>query len=151
MSAFIAELDNQPGELARLCEAMASSGVNLLLCATTLGNSGVVAFIADDEAAAQGALDGAGIGYLLRPALTVRMENPPGAELVATVGIGEEDLIPHLSGPAAAASICRAPSRTIWSISDDGCPSAGSAPVTSGTTVSMGVPSLSGVPVPATA
>ena len=73
MSAFTVELDNQPGELARLCEAMASSGVNLLLCATTYGGSGVVAFIADDEAAAQAVLDGAGIGYLMRPAVTVRM------------------------------------------------------------------------------
>jgi hypothetical protein len=53
MSAFTVELDNQPDELARLCEAMASSGVNLLLCATTHGNSGLVAFIADDEAAAK--------------------------------------------------------------------------------------------------
>jgi hypothetical protein len=43
MSAFTVELDNYPGELARLCEAMASSGVNLLVCATTHGNSGVVA------------------------------------------------------------------------------------------------------------
>src|SRR5262245_12729600 len=79
MSVFTAELDNHPGELARLCEAMASSGVNLLLCATTHGGSGVVAFIADDEAAAQAVLDGAGIAYLLRPALIVRMENVPGA------------------------------------------------------------------------
>jgi hypothetical protein len=39
MSAFTVELDNHPGELARLCEAMASSSVNLLLCATTHGNS----------------------------------------------------------------------------------------------------------------
>src|SRR5439155_7103238 len=83
MSAFTVELDNQPGELARLCEAMASSGVNLLLCATTHGSSGVVAFIADDEAAAQAVLDGAGIGYLMRPALTVRMENLPGAGAAA--------------------------------------------------------------------
>ena len=45
MSAFTVDLDNHPGELARLCEAMASSGVNLLL----------------------------------RPALTIRMENLPGA------------------------------------------------------------------------
>jgi len=79
MSVLAAELDNHPGELARLCEAMSSSGVNLLLCATTHGGSGVVAFIADDEAAAQAVLDGAGIAYLLRPALTVRMENVPGA------------------------------------------------------------------------
>src|ERR1700755_2613862 len=83
MSAFTVELDNQPGELARLCEAMGSSGVNLLLCATTHGGSGVVAFIADDEAAAQAVLDGAGIGYLIRPALTVRMENLPGAGAAA--------------------------------------------------------------------
>jgi hypothetical protein len=78
MSAFTVELDNHPGELARLCEAIASSGVNLLLCATTHGNGGVVAFIADDEAAAQAVLDDAGTGYLLRRALTVRMENLPG-------------------------------------------------------------------------
>ena len=51
-SAFTVELGNQPGELARLCEAMAGSGVNLLLCATTYSGSGLVAFIADDEAAA---------------------------------------------------------------------------------------------------
>ena len=40
MSMFTVELDNRPDELARLCEAMASSGVNLLLCATTHGDSG---------------------------------------------------------------------------------------------------------------
>jgi hypothetical protein len=77
MSAFIAELENHPGELARLCEAMTSRGVNLLLGATTQGNSGVVAVIADDEAAAQAALDGTGIEYLPRPALTDRQDGEP--------------------------------------------------------------------------
>ena len=33
MSVFTVDLPNQPVELARLCEAMASSGVNLVLCA----------------------------------------------------------------------------------------------------------------------
>ena len=99
MSAFTVELDNHPGELARLCEAMASAGVNLLPCATTDGNSGVVAFIADDEAAAQAALDGAGVEYLLRPALTVRMENLPGAgaatfRKLADAGVNVELLLP---------------------------------------------------------
>src|SRR6266516_740905 len=78
MSAFTVELDNQPGELARLCEAMASSGVNLLLRATTHGNSELAAFIADDEAATQAALEGADIQYLIRPAVTVKMANLPG-------------------------------------------------------------------------
>jgi hypothetical protein len=34
MSTFTVQLDNQPGELARLSEAMASSGVDVLLCPT---------------------------------------------------------------------------------------------------------------------
>ena len=32
MSVFTVDLKNQPCELARLCEAMADCGVNLLLC-----------------------------------------------------------------------------------------------------------------------
>ena len=112
MSAFTAELDNSPGELARLSEAMASSGVNLLLCATTHGGSGVVAFIADDEAAAQAVLDGAGIEYLLRPALTVRMENLPGAgaatfRKLADAGVNVELLVPvRISDEEFLAVIC---------------------------------------------
>ena len=52
MSVFTVELKNQPGELARLCEAMADRRVNLILCATSCGKDGTVAFIADDEASA---------------------------------------------------------------------------------------------------
>ena len=112
MSAFTVELGNHPGELARLCEAMASSGVNLLLCATTHGNGGVVAFIADDEAAAQAALDRAGIEYLLRPALTVRMQNVPGAGAavfrhLAEAGVNVELLLPvRISDEEFFAVIC---------------------------------------------
>ena len=62
MSVFTVDLQNQPGELARLCEAMAGRGVNLILCATTRGEDGTVAFIADDEASAETALADAGIG-----------------------------------------------------------------------------------------
>jgi hypothetical protein len=112
MSAFTVELDNQPGELARLCEAMASSGVNLLLCATTHGTSGVVAFIADDEAAAQAALEGAGIQYLIRPAVTVKMANLPGAgaatfRKLADAGVNVDLLLPvRISDDEFYAVIC---------------------------------------------
>jgi hypothetical protein len=37
------ELKNQPGSLAGLCEAMATQGVNLVLCGTTHGDAGTVA------------------------------------------------------------------------------------------------------------
>jgi hypothetical protein len=99
MSAFIVELDNRPGQLARLCEAMAGSGVNLLLCATTHGDRGFIAFIADDETAAQTVLEKAGIEYLMRPAVTVKMENQPGAgaatfRKLADAGVNVDLLLP---------------------------------------------------------
>ena len=99
MSAFIVTLDDQPGELARLCEAMAGSGVNLLLCATTYSDSGAVAFIADDEALAQDVLEAAGFEYLVRPALTVKLENLPGAgatafRKLADAGVNVDLLLP---------------------------------------------------------
>jgi len=112
MSAFTVELDNHPGELARLCEALASGGVNLLLCATTHGNGGVAAFIADDEAAAQAVLQGAGMAYLLRPALSVRMANLPGAGAaafrnLAEAGVNVELLLPaRISDAEFLAVIC---------------------------------------------
>src|SRR5215470_18221617 len=99
MGAFTVDMENRPGALALVCEAMAGSGVNLLMCATTHGDGGVVAFIADDEAAAQRALDGAGLGHQLRPAITVRMANVPGAgaatfRKLADAGINVELLLP---------------------------------------------------------
>jgi hypothetical protein len=112
MSAFTVELDNQPGELARLCEAMASNGVNVLLCATTHRGVGVVALIADDETAAQAALEGAGIQYLIRPAVTVKMANLPGAgaaafRKLADAGVNVELLLPvRISDDEFYAVIC---------------------------------------------
>jgi hypothetical protein len=92
MSVFTVDLKNQPGELARLCEAMAGRGVNLILSATSRGEDGTVAFIVDDEARAGAALAGAGIGYARRPALTIRMENQPGAgaDLLVPVRVSDD-------------------------------------------------------------
>lgn len=112
MSAFTVELENQPGELARLCEAMANGGINLLLCATTRAGSGVVALIADDEAFAQTVLDNAGIDYLMHRALTVRMENKPGIAAatfrkLADAGVNVNLVLPvHISDELFFAVIC---------------------------------------------
>ena len=112
MSVFTVDLKNQPGELARLCEAMAGRGVNLILCATTHGDDGTVAFIADDEASAEAALAGAGVGYSRRPALTIRMENQPGAGAatfrnLADAGVNADLLVPvRVSDDLFFAVIC---------------------------------------------
>jgi len=79
MSAFIVESKNQPGQLARLCEAMAAHHVNIIVSGVAHDDSGTVAFVADDEAAARSTLTNAGIEFAERKALTVRLENIAGA------------------------------------------------------------------------
>ncbi len=99
MSLFTVEMENRPGELARLCEAMADSHINLVLSAAAHGEEGTIVFVADDEAAAQAALVEAGISYEIRAALTIRMENQPGSGAVAfrklaDAGVNAELLLP---------------------------------------------------------
>ena len=112
MSVFTVDLKNQPGELARLCETMADSGINLVLCATTRGEEGTVAFIADDEASAETALQQADIGYAMRPALTIRMENQPGVgaatfRKLADAGVNTDLILPvRVSDALFFAVIC---------------------------------------------
>jgi hypothetical protein len=99
MSVFTVDLENHAGELARLCEAMAGRGVNLILCATTHGEAGTVAFIADDEASAEAALTEAGVGYTKRPALTIRMENQPGVGAATFRKLADADVNTDLLMP----------------------------------------------------
>lgn len=112
MSVFTVDLKNQPGELARLCEALAGGGINLVLCATTRGEDGTVAFVADEEASAEAALTDAGIGYTRRLALTIRMENQPGVgaatfRKLADVGVNADLLLPiRVSDDLFFAVIC---------------------------------------------
>jgi hypothetical protein len=112
MSVFTVDLKNQPGELARLCEAMAGSGINLVLSATTWGEGGTVVFIADDEASAQTVLQNAGVEYAMRPALTIRMDNQPGTgaatfRKLANAGVNTDLLLPvRVSDELFFAVIC---------------------------------------------
>ena len=112
MSVFTVDLANQPGELARLCEAMAGRGINLVLSAIAREDGGTVAFIADDEAGAREVLDGAGLRYAMRPALTIRMENQPGTgaatfRKLASAGVNADLLLPvRVSDALFFAVIC---------------------------------------------
>jgi hypothetical protein len=83
MSAFTVDMVNRPGELARLCALLADRGVNLVVCGISHGGSGTVAFIADDEDAARGALQDSEIDYIERDAITVRLQNVAGAGAAA--------------------------------------------------------------------
>ncbi len=112
MSVFTVDLKNQPGELARLCEAMAGRGINLVLSAAARGDGGMVVFIADDEASAEAGLQDADIEYAMRPALTIRMENQPGTgaatfRKLADAGVNADLLLPvRVSDDLFFAVIC---------------------------------------------
>jgi len=112
MSAFTVEMKNQPGALAELCEAMAARQVNLILCGTTHRSSGTVAFVAEDEAAARAVLEGMGLEFTERPALTVRMENRPGTgaatfRKLANANVNMDLLLPvHISDELFFAVLC---------------------------------------------
>jgi hypothetical protein len=112
MSVFTMDLANQPGELARLCEAMAARGINVVLSAITCADGATVAFIADDEDAAQTVLEHEGMPYAMRPALTIRMENQPGTgaatfRKLADAGVNADLLLPvRVSDEVFFAVIC---------------------------------------------
>jgi hypothetical protein len=99
MSAFTVEFENQPGRLAELCEVLAERGVNLVICGVAHGDTGTVAFIADDEAAARTALQDGGFAARERESLTVRLRNAPGAgaatfRKLADAGVNVEVFLP---------------------------------------------------------
>jgi hypothetical protein len=99
MSAFTVQMGDRPGELARLCEAMASHKVNIVLSAIAHGERGSIAFVVDDERGARTALQDSGIEFVERPALTVRMENVSGAgatsfRRLADAGVNVDLLLP---------------------------------------------------------
>jgi hypothetical protein len=112
VSAFTVEFANQPGELARLCEAMADHGVNIVVCGVAHGETGTIAFIADDDVAARTALEGAEIEFDERSAITVRIDNVPGAgartfRRLADAGVNVDLLLPvRVSAEEFLAVIC---------------------------------------------
>jgi hypothetical protein len=112
MSVFTVRLDNKPGQLADLCEAMAGSEINLVLTAATLGDEGAIVCVADDEAAAEATLQEAGLRYTVRQALTIRLENQPGTgaltfRKLADAGVNTEVLLPiRVSDELFLAVVC---------------------------------------------
>ena len=78
MNAFVVEVENRPGEIARVTEKLAARGVNILVHSLGMGDRGVIDFVASDEDASRSALSDAGISYREVPLLHVRMEDKPG-------------------------------------------------------------------------
>lgn len=100
MNVFIVELKDQPGELARVAEAVARKGIDITaFSGVTSGGSGTVALMTSDEAGTRGALSEAGITAREVEVATASIENKPGAlaevaRKLADAGVNIEAALP---------------------------------------------------------
>ena len=96
MNAFIVELENRPGELARLAEAVGQRGINITaIAAVTSGNAGGIGLLTNDEAGTREALGAAGISVREIGLVSVSLEHRPGtlaevARRLADAGVNVE-------------------------------------------------------------
>lgn len=100
MNVFIVELKDQPGELARVAEAVARKGIDITgFSGATSGGNGTVALVTSDEAGTRAALSEGGFNAREVEAATASLENKPGtlasaARRLADAGINIEAALP---------------------------------------------------------
>jgi hypothetical protein len=96
MKVFVVSTQDRPGELARLGEELGKAGVNIAALAGLTGEgTGLIGFVAADEAGARGALRAAGIEAREYEAIKVALADEPGAlgkaaRKLASAGINVE-------------------------------------------------------------
>jgi hypothetical protein len=85
MNVFIVDLINQPGQLAKVSEAIARKGINITgISAVTCGGSGAVALLTNDEPGTRKAFEEADIRARELELVTTSIENKPGTLAEAT-------------------------------------------------------------------
>ena len=100
MNAFIVELKNKPGELARVTEAIAQKGINIeAFTGATCGDSGSVVILTNDEAGTKSALQGAGAQARTIELVETSFDHQPGtlaavARKLANAGVNIEAALP---------------------------------------------------------
>jgi hypothetical protein len=79
MNAFLIELMNRPGELARVAEVIAAKGINITaLSGSACGDGGNVAIMTADEAATRTTLQESGITFREIEAVETPLPHQPG-------------------------------------------------------------------------
>jgi hypothetical protein len=99
MQAHLIEMENRPGELARLAEALGERGVNITgIAGAAMGDRGRLAIATDDAEATDAALEAAGFGCSHAEVVEVTMPHQPGelgraARRMADAGVNIEALL----------------------------------------------------------
>jgi hypothetical protein len=100
MNAFLVDLENKPGELARVTEVIAAKGVNITaVSGSTCGSSGRVALMASDDAATRLALGEARCTFAEMEITVATLIHEPGSlakacRRLADAGVNIEALLP---------------------------------------------------------
>jgi len=100
MNAFIVDLMNKPGELARLAEAIAQKGINITgFAGATAGGAGTVVLVTNDEAGTRNAISEKGFRAREVELVMASLGNTPGslaaaAKKLADAGINVEAALP---------------------------------------------------------
>lgn len=100
MQVFLVDLKNEPGELARVTEAIAAKGVNITgISGATCSDSGRAAVMTSDDATTRSALTDSGFTYTEMEATDTALRHEPGTLAKATrrladAGINVEALLP---------------------------------------------------------
>jgi hypothetical protein len=100
MIAFIVDLQDKPGELARVAEAIAQKGINITgFTGATAGGRGAVMLVTNDEEGTRRALTDAGCTVRESELVTASLEHRPGslaaaARKLADAGINISGAMP---------------------------------------------------------
>lgn len=90
MDVFIIELDNRPGMLAGLAEAIAEKGINITSIAGASGSdTGTVALLTNDADGTRSVLDASGVTYRTCTLVSASLEDRPGSLAAATRRIAD--------------------------------------------------------------
>src|SRR5262245_16392125 len=105
MNAFIVEIENRAGQLARVVGALGDAGVNITTGAGLgLSDTGGFGFVTDDEAGARRALGAAGIMFKTVEVVVAIVPDQAGglataARKVAGAGVNVHFVVPMSMGP----------------------------------------------------
>jgi hypothetical protein len=90
MDVFIIELENRPGMLAGLAEAIAEKGINITnIAGATTTETGAVALLTNDMAGTKSVLDASNVTYRSCGLVSASLEDRPGSLADATRRIAD--------------------------------------------------------------
>jgi hypothetical protein len=93
MTEFVVRMDNRPGRLAALTEALAESGVNIeALAAFGINGDGMIRLIVDDAAAARRTFLAAGVSAEEHQVLTAFLPDSPGQLAAVARSLADSDI-----------------------------------------------------------